>query len=264
MRHTRRWGATLVGAFLLAGGLARPAAAQVSFLGPGAFLPSAPAITFSEYASGTVNPHYDFNAVPGLGNVSVDFGGAFMGQSTVDLYGNGSVISLSGSPTGPLALDPTSPQTFITGDAAQPHTPVLSGTPTYNGPISILFGTPVAAVGLNGGYFNAVHSTFIQAFDALGNSLGSVTNSQEGIEFFGVVTNNGANQIKGISFYITDQEPAGFTVDDVTFGAARDLTPGTVTPEPATVVFMATGLILLGLLMAFRRRREGEGGVMFA
>jgi hypothetical protein len=218
-------------------------------LGPGSFTPAAPKITFSEagYPLGTVNPVYNFTALPGLGNVTVSFDGIFQGQSAT----GGFPVTITGSPSSPLALDTTGPQTYIENDGAHPNTPVLSGTPQYNGPISVLFSSPVAGVGLAGGYFNGVNSTTIEAFDATGASLGSITNSQLGIEFYGLADSTGANVISGISFYITGNEPAGFTIDDLTFGARGDIPE--LIPEPLT---MAGLLLGVGTLAGYVRRRR--------
>jgi len=120
--------------------------------------------------------------------------------------------------------------------------------PTFNSPISIFFSEPVAAVGLDGGFFDAVGSTTIEAYDSNGNSLGTITNTQTNIEFYGLFDSGGSN-ISGISFYITGNEPAGFAIDNVTFGTA-DVVVGT--PEPASLALFGLGLAALG---AARRRR---------
>ena len=220
-------------------------------LGPASFTPLAPQITFSEagYPTGTVNPVYNFTALPGLGNVTVNFDGIFVGQGTSGT----SPVTITGSPTAgsPLALDPNGPQTFINVDGANPTSPILSGTPLFNGPVSVLFSTPVAGVGLDGGYFDAKGGTTIEAFDSLGNSLGSITNSELGIEFYGLADSTGANVISGISFYITGSEPAGFAIDNLTFGSAQDI-PHLV-PEPVT---MAGLLLGVGSLARYIRRRR--------
>jgi len=247
--RVRKLATSCAGAFLAVSLVATPATAQVDFLGPGAFTPDAPAITFDNL--GLVNPSFNFLGIPGLGDVQVDFGGHFIGQNTFTIPSG--AVSLTGSPTGPLALDPAAPETFITGDRSNPTSPVLSGSPTFNGPISILFSQPVAAVGLDGGFFDAVESTFIEAFDMNGNSLGSVMNTQTGIEFFGVVTETGLNEIAGISFFITENEPAGFAIDNVTFGAAEQLAE---VPEPLGITLLSAGL--LGLAFCRRRRKDAE------
>lgn len=216
-------------------------------LGPGSFTPLAPQITFDEVPLGTVNPVYNFVGLPSLGNVTVSFGGHFIGQSVTGGFPD---TLLDFTPTGPLTLDPLAPVTRTVNDGAPGATsPVLSGTPTFNGVISVLFSTPVAGVGLKGGYFDAINSTTIMAFAADGSILGSITNSVTGFEFYGLADSSGNNVIAGISFFITGNEPAGFQIDNLTFGAKRDIIqPGI--PEPATLVLVGGALASL----AVRRR----------
>jgi hypothetical protein len=104
---------------------------------------------------------------------------------------------------------------------------------------------PVAGVGLDGGFFDAIGGTSIEAFDASGASLGIVTNTQLGIEFFGLADSGGANVIKGISFYITGNEPAGFAIDNLTFGA-RDVIID-IPDNPSQVPDGGSTLFILGL-----------------
>lgn len=217
--------------------------------GPGSFTPLATQITFGEIALGTQNPVYNFTGLTGLGDVTVSFGGNFLGQTAT----GGSVSTLNPhTPTlgQPLALDPTAPVTFTANDGASDSNPILSGTPLFNGPISVLFSVPVAGVGLKGGYFNTIGATSIEAYDSLGNVLGSITNSVLGFEFYGLVDSTGLNVISGISFFITGDEPAGFAIDNVTFGAAGG--GGVVVPLPPSILFLASGLGGLGL---FARRK---------
>lgn len=223
--------------------------AQLVNLGPGSFSPLAPTITFSEYALGTINPSYNFTDVLGLGDVEVNFAGAFMGQTVT----GGNPVTLTGLPTGPLALN-SAVETIITVDGAIPTSPVLSGQPLFNGPIAILFSKPVAAVGLSGGFFDAVGGTSIAAYGTNGAFLGSITNSQTGVEFYGLRTAFGTNDIAGVAFYITGDEPAGFGIDNVMFGSVRQLQ---TVPEPSTVLLMASGIAFLGIGGVVRRRRQG-------
>ncbi|MCK9418397.1 MAG: PEP-CTERM sorting domain-containing protein [Nitrospirae bacterium] len=221
-------------------------------LGPGSFSPLATEITFSEQAYGTVNPVYNYTGLTGLGNVTVAFGGYFDGQA----QGGGFPVTLTDpTPNSPLTLSANNDSiTFIQNDGSNPSSPVLSGTPIFNGPISVWFSVPVAGVGLDGGYFDNMNSTTIEAYDAMGNSLGTITNSQIGIEFFGLADITGANVIKGISFYITGPEDAGFAIDNLTFGAASVIVDPGVNhnvPEPSAMLLFASGM--LGLA-AFRKK----------
>jgi hypothetical protein len=240
------------------GAFANTANAALVLIGPGAFTPQATAINFGEVALGSVNPHYSL-ATTSLGTVDVDFDGYFVGQSAV----GGAVVTLGdNTPTSgvALALDPASPNTFTSNDGAPGATsPVLSGSPIFNGPISVLFSKNVAAVGLKGGFFDSVASTSIEAYDALGNSLGIVQNTATGFNFFGLADSSGAAVIRGISFYITGPENAGFAIDNLTFGSGAEVTipGGPGVPEASTV---AAGIALAGLVGGtwLRRRTRAQ------
>src|SRR3546814_18191628 len=60
------------------------------------------------------------------------------------------------------------------------------------------FDTDQFGVGFDGGFFNAAGSPGIRAFDRAGNILGTVSNMGLGIEFLGLVTDNGLDQIAGV------------------------------------------------------------------
>lgn len=229
------------------------ASASVVRVSEAAFTAEAGLITFSEFPLGTQNPTYPPAAYGGgAGAPTVTFGGFFAGQSPGSVNPAacppGAAISgcVLGLPTGPLSIAPNSPVTFITNDGANPTSPVLSGTPRFNGSIAILFSTPQFGVGLNGGFFNAVGGTAITAFDAAGNVIGSVENIGLGIEFLGLVSPDA--EIAGLLFSLVGPEPAGFAIDNVRFGTAGQV----VVPEPATMAMF--GLGLLGLA-AVRRRK---------
>lgn len=224
-----------------------------------AFNAGAGLITFSEFSVGTTNPTYnpgDYGG--GAGSPVVTFGGYFEGQS---LGGPGDCPAgaaitgcVVGSPTGPLALDSNSPNTFITNDGANPTSPVLSGTPTFNGAISIFFDTDLAGVGLDGGFFDAIGGTAITAFDRAGNVIGSVQNETTGIEFLGLVTDGNVNTIAGLQFSLVGSEPAGFGIDNLRFGFGDQITPPTEVPEPGSLALLGLGLAGLG----FSRRKRAK------
>jgi len=215
-------------------------------IGPGDFTPSASIITFSEQPPGTVNPSFDL-ATATLGNVTVSFARNFVGQTA----SGASPVTLSGVPSGPLALSSTG-NVFITHDASNPTSPVLSGSPLFNGPISVLFSKPVAAVALDGGFFNAIGGTTLEAFGADGSIRGSAQNTSLGIETFGVADAHGRNSIAGISFSITGFEPCGFEMDNLTFGSARELARDFV-PVAESSSYGICGALALLLVTGWRR-----------
>ena len=122
--------------------------------------------------------------------------------------------------------------------------------PSY---LSILFDTDQVGVGLSGGFFNAVGGTAITAFSRNGTLLGSVLNSAMGIEFLGLVTSDGTNQIAGLQFSLVGAEPAGFGIDNVRFGTVGQVTipDATAVPEPFTIVGT-----LIGATAAYRTRKR--------
>jgi len=256
-----------VAAAALLGLAASAHAAGIIDIDESAFQAGAGLITFSEFPEGTVNPVYAPSAYGGgAGSPTVTFGGFFTGQSlgTAATCPAGAAVTgcVLGNPTGPLTIDPNSPQTFITGDGAQPTAPILSGSPTYNGPIAIEFSTPQTGVGLIGGYFDAANSTAITAYDANGNVIGSVTNPTTGDVFLGLVTADHSATIAGLLFSLVGDEPEGFDVDNIQFGVgAQVVAPGT--PEPSTWAMMLIGFVGLGI--AGRRvSRKRAGAVSLA
>jgi PEP-CTERM motif len=246
----------LVAAAMLA---AFGAQAQVIRVDESAFTAAAGLITFSEFASGTVNPTYAPATYGGGASApTVTFGGFFSGQSlgTAATCPAGAALSgcVVGAPTGAsLSLDPNSPSTFIATDGSNPTSPVLSGSPQFNGPITILFSSDQYGVGLDGGFFNNPHSTAITAFDRQGHVIGLVSNNNDGIEFLGLVTANGSAEIAGLQFSLVGDEPAGFAIDNLRFGVAGQvIVPGV--PEPGTYALMFAGLGVIGLVA--RRRKS--------
>ena len=96
-------------------GITGMANATLINLGAGSFTPAASVITFSEQPTRTVNPVYNFPTY------TVSFGGYFNGGLGTTTSG----VS--------LGFDSSAPDTFITKDSSNPTSPVLSGTPTFNG-----------------------------------------------------------------------------------------------------------------------------------
>lgn len=172
-------------------------------------------ITFDEL--GTVNPTYSVaNSI--LGRVEVTTGGAFVGQTIKQLSGL-DAHSIVGTPTKDQPLELYSNDSYwtvIKDDGANPESPVLAGNIGFDSPVSVLFSKDVHAVGLTGGHFNEIGSTYIEVYDRQGNVLGAALNTMEGIETFGFSTGSVA-KIAGLSFYVNSLESAGFAMDNLRF-----------------------------------------------
>lgn len=238
-----------------------------------AFQAGAGLITFSEQALGTSNPVYTPADYGGdAADPDVTFAGFFAGQSLGDSSTCPAGAALTGcvigTATGPLSLDPASPTTQIVNDGANPTSPVLSGSPTFNGPIAILFDQDVAGVGLEGGFFDNVGGTAITAFARDGTVLGSVLNEGTAIEFLGLVTADESNSIAGLLFSLVGAESAGFAIDNLRFGLAGDVVgpgpgpgpggpPTPAQPVPAlggwALLLLAMGAGLIGWIAIIRR-----------
>lgn len=202
-----------------------------------AFKPNAGRITFSEFPIGTKNPTYAPSSYGGdAKGVTVMFGGFFAGQQMGDANvcpGGGALSGcVAGNPRAPLTIDPSAPATQVATDGATPDSPVLSGTPLHNGPVSMVFDQDVAGVGLQGGYFNALKSTAIRAFDRSGRQIGGVVNIAIGIEYMALVTEDGSESIAGLQFSLVGPEPAGFAIDNLSFARRSEL-QGYSKPENA-------------------------------
>lgn len=235
---------------------ATQANAAISRVSESDFISGSGLISFSEFGLNTVNPTYTPGDYGGdASDPTVTTEGFFIGQSLsgnpgTDCPGAQASACVVGAPTGPLTLDSSAPDTFITTDGANPTSPVLSGNPRFNGPIALLFDIDQAGVGFDAGFFDDVGSTGITAFARDGSLLGTVVNEGLGIEFLGLVTNDGSEQIAGVFLDLVGQESAGFAIDNVRFGAAGEVR--VPVPAPATLVLL--GLGLAGLGAAARKR----------
>ncbi|MDB5335019.1 MAG: hypothetical protein JWN70_638, partial [Planctomycetaceae bacterium] len=223
----------------------------------------AQSILFSEPANplGTTDPTYSFLNLPVLGDMSVSFGGAFVGQgvTTTDVTtianGVSTVESFAtlgdATPNGTLQLDSTAPVTQIVAGGA--NSPELTGTPSpllgttpnaFNGPISILFSVPVGGFTLDVSNLTAFGALTIQAFDVNGGSLGIVKNSRLGTQTMGLMSSSATpvNQIAGISIYVTGTDQRGFAIDNLQFGGFSLLTQAPFTPSAPIGTGIRVGL----------------------
>ncbi|WP_439577812.1 PEP-CTERM sorting domain-containing protein [Elioraea sp.] len=233
-------------ALLLVAGLAQGAGAQeagaqeaVVRIEERAFRAGAGRITFSEVPLRTPNPVYPPSLYRGgPDSPTVRFGGHFRGRRlgtraecppTVRLSG-----CLVGAPSGPLALDPGAPQVMTLPNVGVPgsDSPELGGTPTWNGPIAVLFDRDLAAVGLQGGYFDTPRGVAVTVYDRQGRVLGRTINRGTGFEFMGLATRDLAPRIAGLEFHLVGPEPAGFGIDNLRFGAPEQVDLPGVRPPP--------------------------------
>lgn len=107
---------------------------------------------------------------------------------------------------------------FITTDSANPTSPVLSGTPRFNGDIRGSFVDPddpttptaVRMVEFDAGYFDEVGSTRVKWFGPDGAVLGQKINVGNGIQ---KLTLTGGN-IASFHIGIFKTEPAGYAIDN--------------------------------------------------
>jgi hypothetical protein len=120
---------------------------------------------------------------------------------------------------------------FITGDSDNPTSPVLSGTPKFNGIIEGCFIVPqnpdpntcdpnlIAAVSwfsLDAGFFNETGTTHLEWFDYQGAKLGEVYNSVTGIEHF-VIEGIG---IASWRIGMVGGDTNGYAIDNIDFEPA--------------------------------------------
>lgn len=258
-KNANRFAQALMGTALLA--LASAGHASIIRVSETDFIAGSGLITFSEYTVGTINPVYEPARYGGSeSSPTVTFGGWFTGQAlsptpVADCPGAAASACVVGDPTGPLSLDPAAPNTSIRTDGSNPTSPVLSGSPTFNGPIAVLFDKDQVGVGFDGGFFDAVGSTGITAFARDGTLLGTVVNETIGIEFLGLVSATGQALISGVFLDLVGREPAGFAIDNLRFGIQGQVViPGTPVPTPGPLGLLLTAG--LGLMFA-RGRNKG-------
>ncbi len=258
---------TLFVTFVAAGTVASQAA--VVPIDSASFVANAGQITFSELGLGTLNPTYTAAQYGGTGTApSVSFGSFFLGQRLGTAATCPTGVQLGGCvvgvPTGgSLALDiDNGAGAVIATDTNHTASPVLSGTPSLNGAIAMLFSTDQAAISFDGGFFNAIGTTRVTAYGRDGSLLGAITNTATGIQNLLLGTDDGTSLIAGLLISLVLPEDAGFTIDNIRFGTlATGGNPGgnpgdppNPAPEPATLALV--GLALLGIGAARRRKSK--------
>jgi hypothetical protein len=232
---------------------ASTASATLLNVGESGFTPLAPVIN-STVLSGlaTSNPTDTFSSIPTIGSETLSFDGTFEGQTTAPAA-DGEVQIVQNVPNNPLTLNTAGPAVQVTTDGSSPTNPILSGTPTFDGPVSILFSKPVAAVGFLAGYLNGIGTIHIQAYTSDGTVLGEVSNPATGFIFYGLEDSSQASVISGVSIFGDD--PAGWEINNITFGAAAQLSAPSV-PLPRAATTGLTTLAGLGFLAGLRKRMK--------
>ena len=149
-------------------------------------------------------------AAPGPGG-PITFGELPIGTAVSTQYLNSGVIFVG---------DSADDEQVIVSDTASPTSPVLSGTPKFQGTVAGYFvapgttlGATVGSISMDVGYINAPGSVVVRAFAASGIQLGQAVASSTGINRLTVT----ATGIAAFVVMSTATEPAGFAVDNVAF-----------------------------------------------
>jgi len=162
------------------------------------------------------------------------------GALTFSEFPNGTSITNQYAPQGIIFGGDTP---YITSDGANPTSPVLSGTPQYEGAIEGMFVYPADGVTpavvedlyMNVGYLDNNNSVRLQLFDASGNVISSrINGSERGI----VCYSESTTAIARWRVETVGSEAAGYAIDNVTFGNGLTAPPGCIdlgdpVPPPA-------------------------------
>lgn len=244
-----------------------------------AFAPSAGLVDFETPL--LVNPTY--NVSTGLGNVGVSTGSGFVGESISSVAGIPTLFSHSAglptlNPAGPPGPDSHDVWTYketVQHDPEVRGPGVLMSDFQSDGAVSILFSTPVAAVGLDLANYqfpaegnDHVGAYQIFAYGSDGSLLGTFGDLRDNTvysdvstyEFVGFATTSGMPLIRALtvgsmsgSAPVSDGPFVDNRIDNLRFGAVTDLV-GAPVPEPSTYALGAT--VLLGALTVLRRRKR--------
>jgi|GEM_PF-6417644 len=117
---------------------------------------------------------------------------------------------------------------FITSDSANPTSPVLSGSPKFEGNIEGYFVNPIDGTtpiavpwfSLDSGYYDKEESTRLEWFDLVGNKLGEMYNSNMGIE----TTLIEEGHIASWRISMRTSDPGGFAIDNLNYNSSASPT----------------------------------------
>lgn len=136
---------------------------------------------------------------------------------------------------------------FITTDASNPTSPVLSGSPQFNGTITGTFVDPTTGANatvnsfqMDAGYFDSLNSTRLSVYDGSGNLISSQLNSAIGIQTFVI---NSPTPIGSWQIEIVSNEPNGFAVDNIGFNQpALNTTVVAIDAQLAGIVYQGNAV----------------------
>jgi len=245
--------------------LTSSAQADIIKITAGQFNAGSHLISFDELASGTINPMFDYSLYGGnVGDTQVSFAGWFSGQSLsltpeIDCPGAAATACVVGTPNSNLSLDVNATQTRLFEDVSNPTSPVITGSPSFNGAIAILFSVEQYAVGFDAGFFDGIGTTAITAFSRDGSLVGSVANSARGVEFLGLASAGNSQPIAGVFLDLIANEPGGFAIDNLRFAQSSDDIDGpepTSVAEPGSLLVFSLSIACLALMRISQRPKN--------
>lgn len=248
MSASIRSSAWVIGTFFLGLSGAWQASA-IELVNYSAIAPIGSPIQFNEVPYRTANPTYHVG--PAVGGLNISFGSHFLGQV---LGATPNTLSDT-TPNGPLTLASLFP-VMTSIDLAQGSIALGGGGIGYfTTPISIRFDQPVTQVGFRVGHFDRPGNILFEAYNAAGQSLGTVNNPFAGVSNMGIRRSGNQDQISGVSIFMRpgDMDWEGFTIDNVIVGRDGD-TQTSSTPEPSTLAIWGVLMTAVALRKSWRIR----------